>query len=330
MVLIYSVIPIHNGDVNTMGFYSLFAGKMLGDGYMNLTRGAPRFVFLHASKDRDYAKHCFDLFSSYIKFGEKCSKESSVYDKRTNKYYGRVYYQSKTDSVLKHLYTLWYREKRKVIPMEWVSDNLEPDGLALWYQDDGCLKNKLYRTILSTENFEQGEIQFLKDLLRNKFRINSQIDIQGRIDISTRKEIRKFQALVEPHIHPSMDRKSMRTEWEKWTNKWQQIGKEHESIVRTSIYLPNELYNVMKGQGYSLRLNQLLDQWLEIQWTHHIIKPDKRYKWILDHENIQKGRFLITPRLKPHIKKKLDLMSIATGFEISELVIIALAGNASE
>ncbi len=309
--------------MNGLRFYSLFAGKMLGDGYMNLTRGSPRFVFLHSSKDREYAKHCFNLFSQYIEYGPGCCKESAIYDKRTKKHYRRIYYQTITDPILRDLYYLWYSNKRKKIPKKWVLEYLEADGLALWYQDDGCLKSDLYRIILSTESFSDEEIYFLKNFLKKKFGVKCQIDSQRRIDISTRREIRKFQALVEPHIHPSMERKSMASEWSKWLSEWQEI-KEESGVICTSIYLPERIYNMIRGQGYSYKLNRLLDNWLDTQWYKYIIYPAKSYKWILDHENIEKGSFLITPRFKPHIRKKLDIMSMATGFEISELVIIAL------
>ena len=321
-VIVCKTVIYIEGAESQLRFYSLFAGKMLGDGYMNLTCGLPRFVFLHSSKDREYARHCFNLFSQYIEYGSGCCKESAIYDKRTKKYYRRIYYQSISDPILRDLYPLWYSNRRKKIPMEWVSENLEADGLALWYQDDGCLKSDLYRIILSAESFSDKELYFLKGLLQNKFGIKSQIDSQRRIDISTRREIRKFQALVEPYIHPSMKRKSMAHKWKEWILEWQQI-KEEAGVICTSIYLPERIYNKIRGQGYSFKLNKLLNNWLDTQWYEYIIQPTKRYKWILEHENIVKGKFLICPRFKPHIRKKLDILSVATGFEISELVVIA-------
>lgn len=74
------------------------------------------------------------------------------------------------------MYSLWYSNKRKKIPKKWVLEYLEADGLALWYQDDGCLKSDLYRIILSTESFSDEEIYFLKNFLKKKFGVKCQID----------------------------------------------------------------------------------------------------------------------------------------------------------
>ncbi|MFU0800358.1 MAG: Endonuclease [Xylanivirga thermophila] len=294
---------------------------------MNLNHGAPRFTFLHSLKDKGYAEHCYNLFSPYIDYGEKCSKKSSVYDKRTGKSYGRVYYQSKTSPILRDFYALWYPNGYKVVPMDWIDKYMQADGIALWYQDDGSLKDKAYRIILSTDAFKQDEVLFLKELLKTKFGVESMVDIQGRLDISSRREVCKFQALVEPFIHSSMERKSLTQEWKQWILKWRQIEERQAPIFRTSIYLPYDLYNQMQGVGYSQKLNELLTTWLEVQWVDYLINPAKRYKWILAHENTEKGIFLLTPRFQPHVKEKLDLMSLATGFTRSELVIMALMEN---
>ena len=228
-----------------------------------------------------------------------------------------------TSPVLKELYSLWYLDGKKRVPLKWVKDYLKTDGLALWYQDDGCLKNGSDRIILSVDAFQEEEVSFLqKEVLGRKFKIKSTIDSQGRIDISSRKEVRKFQSLVERYIHPSMERKSMVKIIEKLRLKWQQ--KEKTDVVRTSIYLPYYLYDQLCGDGYSEILNRILSPWLEALWKEFISNPAKMYEWILTHESFEKGKFLLTPRFKPDVKNKLDTMSILTGFEISELVVIAL------
>lgn len=316
-------IKYTRGVINISKFYSLFAGKMLGDGYMNIPRNSPRFGFLHSSKDKDYAEHCYKIFSRYVEFGAGYGRESRIYDKRTGKYYGRVYYQSKISPMMEFLYSIWYPDGYKVIPMEWVESYIDPEGLALWYQDDGHLKDNEYRIILSTESFDEEEILFLKGLLGTKFNINSTIDIQGRLDISSRREVCKFLSLVEPFIHLSMKRKSIQDKLEKWILEWSQ-SESREDVIRTSIYLPYDLYYQMRGQGYSQKLNELLPSWLDTQWNQHLIAPDRRYKWILDHEEPGKERFLLTPRFHYHVKRKLDLISLLTGFERSELVSMAL------
>lgn len=101
-----------------MAFESLFAGKMLGDGYMGLSRSKPRFSFIHSLKDKAYADYCYDLFTKYLPYGTDINPVGSVFDKRTQKTYYRVFYQSRTAALLEPLYQLWYNENRKVIPFK--------------------------------------------------------------------------------------------------------------------------------------------------------------------------------------------------------------------
>ncbi len=144
------------GEVNPLGLASLFAGKMLGDGYMNRTHRAPRFSFIHSSSDRAYAHFCYNLFCQYLPYGPSGIWEESIFDRRTQKTYNRIICQSRSCVFLEELYPLWYRG-RKVVPMEWVAINLDLEGLAIWFQDDGSLKQGGQRIILSTETFAPEE-----------------------------------------------------------------------------------------------------------------------------------------------------------------------------
>lgn len=308
-----------------MGFASLFAGKMLGDGYLNRTRRACRFAFLHSLFDKDYAQYCLDLFAKYLPFGSSEVKLEVCFDSRSQKAYPRVFCQSRTSAVLAELYPLWYRG-RKVIPMEWVAENFDVDGLAIWYQDDGHLKEGGCRIIISADAFSEREKAYLCSLLLDKFNIKSSVDCQGRLDISSRLEVRKFQALVEPLVHPSMGRKTIVDKWQLWAVQWAECKVSDRGICRTSIYLPYELYELMRGPGYSSLLNRLLGEWLEKQWAVISSDPAQRYCWLVKHTDVARGEYMITPRFGPDVKTKLDLLSLATGFERSELVTMALMG----
>ncbi len=311
-----------------MSFASLFAGKMLGDGYMNRTHKAPRFAFIHSLSDKAYADFCFHFFSQYLPFGQSGTQINSYFDYRTKKTYHRVFCQSRTSALLNELYPIWY-QGRKVIPMEWVAKNLDAGGLAIWFQDDGHLKKSGHRIILSTESFASEEKDFLRSLLWNRFHVAANIDGQGRLDISARVEVRKFQALVEPHMHVSMSRKSIKTKWNQWRTQWQVLKRSQKGTCRTSIYLPYNLYETMRGEGYSNFLNNLLNDWMNIQWKEKLLDPGKRYCWLINREGVQKGTYLLTPRFRPDIKGRLDLLSIATGFERSKLVTMALKERTS-
>ena len=305
-----------------MFFEPILIGKMLGDGHLNLTRGKPRLNFIHKLADKGYADYCLELFSQYLPFGPNENAVKGVYDKRTNKTYYRVFYQSKTSPLLEKWYPLWYKNGHKTIPCECIADYLDPLGLSIWFQDDGCFKKN--RIVISTESFAQNEVGFLQFLLRKKFRVIANIDYKNRLDITSRMEVRKFQALIEPYIHSSMARKSMRNKWEQWQVKWEEYKNIGKGTCRTSIYLPYKIYDMIRGEGYSSLLNNYLEEWMDTLWGNHFSNSHKRYQWIAKHDGIDKGTYLLTPRFFQKVKKKLDLLSEASGLERSELVTLAL------
>jgi len=308
-----------------MGLEAIFAGKMLGDGHLNISGPGrrPRLAFGHTLNDREYAYYCYRLFSEYIPFNPHCKNQFKNYDKRTGKTYHRIYYQSKNHRFLDMMYNFWYYKGQKIIPHEWLKENLSKEGLALWYQDDGSLKNNGDRIIISTESFSNDEISFLKEFLLDKFKIHVSVDSQNRLDISSRKEVRKFQALVEPWLHHSMERKSIKEKWLGWQTSWYE-NKDKKDICRTTIYLSFEIYELVKREGYSELLNTKLDNWLDEIWKE-IQNFANLYQWINENKNIPNIRnYKITPRLRQHIKHRLDILSMATGFEKSELVTLAL------
>ena len=133
-------------------------------------------------------------------------------------------------------------------------------------------------------------------------------------------------ALVEPLMHFSMSRKSTKHNWKQWEAQWLKKERLQRGTCRSSIYLPYDLYDRVRGEGYSYLLNRLLTEWLEKQWTLSLLNPNNRYRWLTTHQGVPKGTNLITPRLWPHVKEKLDIVSVATGFERSELVTMALMG----
>jgi hypothetical protein len=308
--------------VLVVSFLSLFSGKMLGDGYINQNPGRqPRFAFIHTSDDIGYARHCLKLFAPYIPFGKKALKEYSYLDPRTKKIYSRVHCQSLSSAIITVQLKHWYKE-RKIIPKELVAEHLDAAGLALWFQDDGSLKS-IDRIILSVENFSPFERNFLQNLLSQKFRVASTLDKQNRIDISSRLETRKFQALVKPNLHPSMARKNTANQWKHWQDLWKQNSLPLPGVSRTTIYVHQDIHNAVHGNGFSKQVNQILDHWLPHTWQLHILDPKRRYQWLTSLPEIPSGCYPLGPRLRPNIKTRL-IMAQATGLTRSELITLAI------
>ena len=228
-----------NGSIEVAeNFLSYICGKLLGDGCITLQPGRkPRFQFIHAASDFEWCNYCYKELSSHIPLNPP--KYSRVEDSRISKGFTERYtVQSKTAEIITYLESIWYTNRKKVIPFDYLEKHLDEKALAWWYLDDGHLKtdNEFPRKIiLSTDNFTQIENQQLIKVLEQKFSLFFSLDGQNRLVLYDQLQIYYFSRLVHPFLHPSMDRKTIKT---KPTTRG-------ASPKRTTIYLPKE-FNLIK------------------------------------------------------------------------------------
>jgi hypothetical protein len=214
---------------------SLICGKLLGDGNLSIEKKRkPRFRFQHRLEDKDWCIHCYDLLNKYIPLAEPKYKYTK--DSRLIKSYSESFFvQSRTSEIFTLLKKFWYRDHRKIIPFDLLDCVLNVEGLAWWYQDDGCLINDNgipRKIILSTDNFTNEENKALINLIAKKFLIKFSIDGQNRLCLYDQKQIYFFLKHINPFIHESMSRKKL----QKHENRLELPCKK-----RTTIYLPQKI-----------------------------------------------------------------------------------------
>ncbi|MEC1770232.1 endonuclease [Schinkia azotoformans] len=214
--------------------FSIICGKLLGDGCITKQQNRkPRFQFMHTISDYDWCFHCYKQLSPHIPVNPP--KYKKAVDHRVSKGYTESYVvQSKTADIITFLHSIWYKERKKVVPFDFLNKYLNEEALAWWYQDDGHLKvdNDIPRKIiLSTENFSNDEIEKLIKILEQKYSLYFSQDGQKRLLLYDQLQIYYFYRLIQQHIHPSMKRKMV--EMEQKT--------ENFSSKRTTIYLPTDI-----------------------------------------------------------------------------------------
>lgn len=98
---------------------------------------------------------------------------------------------------------LWYPNNLKVVPKD-IINHFSALSLAIWYMDDGSKNNQSY--YLHTEGFNLEDIEFLKNILLNKFNIitfTQKLRDKYVIYIS-KKSKNIFKDLIESYVCPSM------------------------------------------------------------------------------------------------------------------------------
>ena len=150
----------------------ILLGSILGDGGLQLHFNGVNACFreTHSLKQQDYllwkAKH---LRTFNVK-----SRKEKVYDKRTNKYYSRIYIWSKVHPIFTKYYKLFYPEGKKKVTLE-ILKQIRPLGLAVWYMDDGYFRNNSKNIKLDTEGYTLSENKVISKWFKKRWNIETAV-----------------------------------------------------------------------------------------------------------------------------------------------------------
>lgn len=189
---------------------SLLLALCLGDGYISKD-GC--LLIEHSQKQESYIKWKQNLLNEICPTRYKRNELSyrERLDKRTNKIYKQValHRQHKYFRILrKWLYTPTKIYKRKLL------DRLTPEGVAIWYMDDGGLKTKISKKTGKVSSIQlslytycsKEEVNIIRDYFFEVYEI--EFKIYKRSDkyllCANTQNGRKFINLVKPYIIPSM------------------------------------------------------------------------------------------------------------------------------
>ena len=219
---------------------NVLIGSLLGDGCLDISgttdRSNANLTIQRKLEDKDYLEWEFRIFKNFI------SKDSSTigktFDKRTNKYYNFVRFETLCSPILTTFYKKWYKNKIKIIPNDLELNNVI---MMIWFCDDGNLhiENKPYTFLITfaTNCFTRDEVYFLKDKLSDryneKFRVSKVSHKEQYILGAANDASRAILKDIDPLINGFMNRKSI-----VWRNKearfYENIPK-HHSVERKII-----------------------------------------------------------------------------------------------
>jgi hypothetical protein len=186
-------------DVNlTKRQKEILIGLILGDG--NLSKpGGPnansRLRVNHGYKQLFYNKWLKREFKSL-------NASIDIFEPSKNTY-GKTKMNRMCTKVCKELTWFYYQSytPKKSLSKSWLQE-ISPLSLAIWYQDDG------YKNMLNTQCFTQKDLTILKDVLKDKFKLDCNIveykknnKIYYTITF-TGKNHEKFNNLIKPYLLP--------------------------------------------------------------------------------------------------------------------------------
>jgi hypothetical protein len=186
-------------------------GMILGDGSLVhcKTEGSNSHIdFAHSIKQKEYA-----IWKAKILEQLTSVRITESVSKCKGKEYPIVRVLTKKHPLYTHLWRRFYHERRKTVD-SFLMNQLTPLGLALWYQDDGNLKNhESYLTpMLETNCFNVAEHAIMTKALADNFHLEfraNHLNAKYLILRLRRKDREKFFDIIREFIHPTMAYKIM-------------------------------------------------------------------------------------------------------------------------
>ncbi len=182
----------------------IIIGMILGDGCIQNNR----LNLCHSIDQIEYLRYKANILESILG-----GSKNSIRETTSNNGYLCCRY-GKSNTYIGILRKWIYKNDKKTISRR-ILDMLSLHGLAIWYMDDGCLSPK-YRngkihafdlTLNTYLDIDENKIiiNYIKDTYGIEFKL-SKGKGKYRLRIGT-IEARKFIALIEPYIIPSMQYK---------------------------------------------------------------------------------------------------------------------------
>lgn len=182
---------------------SLIVALTIGDGSIS---PEGRLAINHCDKQKEYIEYKAEIINRIIG-----GKPVTIH-KTKNKINDKVYYgwaiRKCCKCKLSEFRELFYPNGKKVITRE-ILDYLTPEGIAIWYMDDGNLSaekidGKIHAYKLGIATYlTQEENQVIIDYFKEKWNIEFHSHKDGskyRLRMGT-KEARRFLELVRPYVN---------------------------------------------------------------------------------------------------------------------------------
>lgn len=183
-------------------------GVLLGDGCLQTQNKGKTFrlKFEQSFKHKDYIDHLFEIFDPWIlsnpKLVTRINKNKNIVKTFQLQTFSHIAFNELAELFLDFNF-------KKSINTN-IEKNFTSQSLAYWFMDDGgkldYTVNKGKAIVLNTHNFSLNEVNFLKTMLINKFKLKCWIKLnkQKPIIVISGYSYEKVITLIKPFIIPSM------------------------------------------------------------------------------------------------------------------------------
>jgi hypothetical protein len=172
---------------------SAVIGNIIGDGCIFKDKKAShyRMNLAHSLHQKEYFMKKYKMVKRLV---NNDPKERKWIDKRTNKEYGEIRYQTISNEIFNKYYDIWYKNNKKIIPIDEIN-KIDIIALSIKYYDDGYCCREAGNIAMNDYDIES--IENFRSLLKNKFNIATTLQKNKSIYIP-KKEFKRFREIVRP------------------------------------------------------------------------------------------------------------------------------------
>lgn len=175
----------------------LLIGTLLGDGclLLNKSKRTARLQIRQQTRHKEYVEWKYSYFQAYVSLKPKLDVHNNSW-----------FFRTKSSVNLKNWHSLFYLNKKKIVPQYIMNLLKHPIGLAAWFMDDGN-GYKHYRGFrISTYGFTQDEQFLLKSCLNQNYGLDVNViqDRKGFQLLIPAQSACRFKNIIKPYIVPCM------------------------------------------------------------------------------------------------------------------------------
>lgn len=156
---------------------SLIIGHLLGDGSVrrNLTETNGKtymvnsaLTLMRKAADKEYAEYSCKVLRNLLTCDKVPLTVKDKFDKRTEKNYPYVSFNTRNLTVLNDFRSKWYDANgKKIVPLDL---ELNAEIIAIWFCDDGCITiDGGIGISFATDSFSKTEVMFLISILEKRY-----------------------------------------------------------------------------------------------------------------------------------------------------------------
>lgn len=190
-------------DTTNKELEQLIIGSMLGDGYLTKqpeNKYNSRLSIAHSIKQKEYIEWKWNILNNIDLAGKLCYNK--IFNKRyINGYIEEYRFRSRANLIFTNYRNIFYPNNKKVLDFTVIS-KIDQMGLSIWLLDDMHLCTASYQ--INTQCFDYLEIKKLRELLEDKFNINTTYQKFDNIIYVRKNSVETLNNLVLPYTVDSM------------------------------------------------------------------------------------------------------------------------------